>query len=134
MTPIRVEVAVLPLTVHEAAGVTALSRWLDGAECARAATFVSPVDSQLFVAAHALARLLLSELGGRLGKTNEDLLDLGRAQVVVRVGLEGYVLIGGVLDELICAGANGRRLTGGRLVDGGGIDILVDVLRNDPHE
>lgn len=61
--PIRVDVALLALTVHEAAGVSALAPWLDPTECARAATFASPVDGQLFVAAHALARLLLSEVG-----------------------------------------------------------------------
>lgn len=65
MTPVRVDVATLSLKADEATGVVALAQWLDGPECARAAAFVSPVDSQLFVAAHALARMLLCAIGGR---------------------------------------------------------------------
>ncbi len=66
MTPICVEVATLSLRVHEAPGVAALAPWLDGPESARAASFVSPIDSQLYVAAHALARMLMCAVGGRL--------------------------------------------------------------------
>ena len=65
MTPIRVEVATLSLSAHDAPGVAALAAWLDGPESARAASFVSPVDRQLYVAAHALARMLLCAVGGR---------------------------------------------------------------------
>lgn len=88
--PISVTVATLSLTAAEQGAVSALEAWLDGPERARAARFSMPHDRQLFVAAHALTRLLLTSVDGRapaqwvfvadaMGKPRVDALVAGPA-------------------------------------------------------
>ena len=81
-----------------------------------------------------LAAFELGQLRGGLGQAQEDLLDLRRAEVEVRVRRERDVLVGNVLDELVGAGTDRRRLASGRLIDRRRIDILVDVLRQNPDQ
>ncbi len=59
-----VDVTTMAVSVHDGAGCASLFSWLDGAECERVAGLASPIDAELFIAAHALARSALSAADG----------------------------------------------------------------------
>ena len=131
MAPVRVDVAMLSLGAHEAAGVVALAQWLDGPECARAASFASPLDSQLFVAAHVLARMQLCAVGGRAPwQWSFDIGHGGKPRVRDEAG--GPVPAFSLAHARSVSGGPVCGLVGVAALRGAGCDVGFDLEAHDP--